>query len=208
MTVLWATRGPQFRTAYPGVEVDVCGATIVFYSPFVRDVCMWSGGREVSGSALRIALKQKRSVLLVPGGQREMGHSFADPNCLTLVTRHRGFIRMAFEHGTPLVPVLSLGETMLLENVHAPRMQKWTLRRIGFGFPMWPYGRWYSPLPNPHPVVVVFGHPIEVPEVKNPTVEQVEEVHKRYYGELQNMFHQHKHMIPGMENAKLVFTEE
>jgi len=86
-SILWATRGPQFRRAYPDLHVDVCGATIMFYAPLLRDICMWSGGREVSGTALRIALKQKRSILIVPGGQREMRHSVADPTSVPAAAR-------------------------------------------------------------------------------------------------------------------------
>lgn len=172
---------------------------------------------------------------------------------------------MAIEHGTPLVPVLSLGETMvtmearesrrseggkeerrkekerdfklispplfffpflfflilslpffssslffpqLLENVHAPRMQAYTLRTIGVGFPIWPYGRWYSPLPNPHPVVVIFGEPIPVPLKEDPSIELIEQIHQVYYGQLQKMFAEHRHMIPGFDNCTLRFTEE
>jgi len=205
---LWSTRGPSFRLAYPDLHVDVCGATIMFYAPLLRDVCMWTGGREVSGSALRIALKQRRSILIVPGGQREMRHSAANPHELVLVTRHRGFIRLALEHGTPLVPVLSLGETMLLENVRAPRMQAYTLRTMGVGFPIWPYGRWFSPLPNPHPVAVIFGHPMPLPKQEKPSPELVEQVHTAYYAQLRQMFEQHKHLVPGFEKCKLVFTED
>jgi len=204
----WATRGPEFRKAYPGLDVDVCAASVMFYAPIVRDVCMWAGGREVSGSAIRLALKKKRSILLVPGGQREMRHSTPDPHTLKMVTRHRGFIRIAIEHGTPLVPVLSLGETMLLQNVHAPRMQEYTLRTVGFMFPMWPFGRWYSPLPNPHPVAVVFGKPIEVPHSKEPTPEMVEKIHTEYYTQLRDMFETHKHLVPGFEQCRLIYTED
>lgn len=83
MTCMWSTRGPQFAAAYPDLAVDVCGATIMFYAPLLRDICMWSGSREVSGTSIRIALKQKRSIMIVPGGQREMRHSKADPKSVS-----------------------------------------------------------------------------------------------------------------------------
>lgn len=112
----WATRGEQFKTHYPGLTIDVCAASIMFSAPFLREICMWAGAREVTGSAIRLALNSGRSVMLVPGGQREMRHSSANKNHLTLVTRHRGFIRMAIQEGKPLVPVLSIGETMVKKN--------------------------------------------------------------------------------------------
>jgi len=208
LTCFWATRGPAFRQAFPGLDVDICGASVVFYAPFMRDICMWTGAREVSGTAIQTALRQKRSIMLVPGGQREMRHSEADPNILTLVTRHRGFVRMALQHGTPLVPVLSIGETMLLQNVRAPRLQAYSLRTVGVGFPIWPYGRWYSPLPNPHPVLVIFGHPLVVPKTDHPSQTLIEEVHEAYFKQLKAMFMTHRHRVPGFEECKLVFTED
>lgn len=96
----------------------------------------------------------------------------------------------------------------LLENVRAPRMQAYTLRTMGVGFPIWPYGRWYSPLPNPHPIVVIFGRPIEVPLNKSPSIELIEQVHEAYYTQLQQMFLAHRHMVPGFEACKLVYTED
>jgi hypothetical protein len=208
MTCFWATHGQQFRSAYPGLTVDVCAASIMFHAPILREIIMWAGGREVSGSALRYALKSKRSVMLIPGGQREMRHSKSSKQSITMVTRHRGFIRMAMEHGTPLVPVLSIGETMLLENIDAPRMQAYTLRTVGVGFPIWPYGRWYSPMPNAHPVLVVYGHPIPVEKLDKPSNAQLDEVHTRYYSQLKEMFEEHKHLVPGFEHTELVYTEE
>ena len=138
LTTFWGTRGPSFRAAFPKLEVDVCGASVMFNCPVLREILLWSGGREVSAASIRHCLHQRRSILLVPGGQREMLHSRADPRSLTYVTKHKGFVRMAIENGARLVPVLSLGETFCLENVYLPRVQSWFLRNTGVGFPVFP----------------------------------------------------------------------
>ena len=57
-------------------------------------------------------------------------------------------------------------------------------------------------------MTVVFGHPIEVPYSKDPSAELIESVHAVYYAQLQRMFLEHRHMVPGMDQCKLVFTEE
>jgi hypothetical protein len=57
-------------------------------------------------------------------------------------------------------------------------------------------------------VVVIFGQPLVVPFNKEPSAELIEEVHTAYYGQIQQMFTAHKHMIPGFEQCKLIFTEE
>lgn len=95
-----------------------------------------------------------------------------------------------------------------MENVHAPTMQAYTLRTVGVGFPIWPYGRWYSPLPNPHPLVVLYGQAIPVPFNPKPSIQLIEEIHTIYYQQIQNMFDTYKHLTPGFQACKLILTEE
>jgi hypothetical protein len=66
-TLLWATRGPQWHKLYPSLDVDVCGASVMFYCPLLREFCLWAGGREVSAHSIRYAISNNRSILLVPG---------------------------------------------------------------------------------------------------------------------------------------------
>ena len=192
LTTFWGTRGPSFRAAFPTLEVDVCGASVMFNCPVLREILLWSGGREVSAASIRHCLKQKRSILLVPGGQREMLHSRADPYSLTYVTKHKGFVRMAIENGVRLVPVLSLGETFCLENVYLPTVQSWFLKYTGVGFPIFPFGRWYSPIANQVPITLVFGQPMEVEQKDEPTEEEVDSMHKKYYDYVKQLFDEYK----------------
>ncbi len=113
----------------------------MFFAPLMREMLLWAGGRDVSRASIRHALDSNRSVLLIPGGQREMRMSTFGRDELHLVTAHQGFVRQALEHGADLVPILSLGETQVLFNIHAPHMQAMTTNYIGFGLPMFPYGR-------------------------------------------------------------------
>ena len=63
-------------------------------------------------------------MLLVPGGQAEMLQSRGHSTELKLVTRHAGFIKQAIEQGASLLPILSLGEVDMLDNVEMPNIQK------------------------------------------------------------------------------------
>ena len=206
LTTFWGTRGPSFRAAFPKLEVDVCGASVMFNCPVLREILLWSGGREVSAASIRHCLHQRRSILLVPGGQREMLHSRADRQSLTYVTKHKGFVRMAIENGVRLVPILSLGETFCLENVYLPNVQSWFLRNTGVGFPVFPYGRWYSPIANPCPITLVVGQPIEVEQNANPTEEEVDALHKLYYDYVKELFETYK-VEAGFPDQQLVFSD-
>ena len=206
LTTFWGTRGPSFRAAFPTLEVDVCGASVMFNCPVLREILLWSGGREVSAASIRHCLKQKRSILLVPGGQREMLHSRADPFNITYVTKHKGFVRMAIENGVRLVPVLSLGETFCLENIYLPALQSWFLARTGVGFPIFPFGRWYSPIANQAPITLVFGQPMEVVQKDEPSEEEVDELHKRYYDYVKQLFDDYK-VEAGFPQQTLSFSD-
>jgi 1-acyl-sn-glycerol-3-phosphate acyltransferase len=177
-TTFWSTRGALWKKHY-GFDVDVLGASIMFTFPILREFMMWSGGRDVSRKSFSHALSAKRSIILVPGGQREIAFSTPAKETMTLVTRHRGFIRLALKHNTTLVPVLSFGEDQILRNINWPSLQSRSRALYGFGYPMYPMGRWNSPMPSPQPVTVVVGDPIDVspyavlldPETGNPPEE-------------------------------------
>ena len=207
LTTFWGTRGPSFRAAFPTLEVDVCGASVMFNCPVLREILLWSGGREVSAASIRHCLKQKRSILLVPGGQREMLHSRADPTAITYVTKHKGFVRMAIENGVQLVPVLSLGETFCLENVYLPTLQSWFLKYTGVGFPIFPFGRWYSPIANQVPITLVFGRPMEVEQRDEPSEEEVDAMHKKYYDYVKELFDEYK-AEAGFPDQVLSFSDQ
>jgi hypothetical protein len=136
-SIAWAPLTSAFTTRFPGFEMDVFGATVLVSIPFLRDVGMWVGGREVSRTAITHALSHNRSACLVPGGQAEMRLSRSTANAghhrIELVRRHTGFIRLALIHGVDLVPIFSFGEHELHDNVYYPSMQKWTTKVLGFG---------------------------------------------------------------------------
>jgi len=73
---------------------------------------------------------------------------------------------MALTEGAELVPILSLGEIDIMDNIRMPAVQEWFLKRIGFAVPHFPYGLWFLPIPRPRRVTVVVGKPIAVPKVR------------------------------------------
>lgn len=77
-------------------------------------------------------------MLMVPGGQAELVHTWRHRRKKEWVayTRHRGFVRMAIEHGAALVPILAFGEMDSVQNLFdTPTMHAWTYKRVGFPLP-------------------------------------------------------------------------
>lgn len=54
---------------------------------------------------------------------------------------HKGFVRMALRHRARLVPILSMGEWELMDNVSWPKTQAFTRKLLGFPVPFAPYGK-------------------------------------------------------------------
>merc|ERR1719183_193979 len=131
--------------------------------PIWRDVVQWLGAREVSKEAIASVLQQGRSCIIIPGGQAEILLARSWGEEVYMLRGHKGFIRMALRHGARVVPVLSMGEWELLDNISMPRLQSLSRRIFGFPIPFWPVGVLYLPLPRrpPRGLTVIIGNPID-----------------------------------------------
>lgn len=197
-TLVWVPLTRQWHNLYPNIATDAFCAAALMNVPFVRDVAMWLGCRDVSRQAITHCLSNGRNAFLVPGGQAEMRESKSDHHELVLVYRHQGFVRLALQQQVSLVPVLSFGEQDIFDNVSYPRIQGWFVRKFGFGYPHFPYGRWKLPLPRAPKLKVVVGNPIPCPKmtVKDPYDPEiqpyVDEMHKKYFEEIERIFEKYK----------------
>ena len=84
-----------------------------------------------------------------------------------------GFVRMAIEHNSKLVPVVVLGEVSALQNpIDLPNLQRWTYKNLGFPVPYWVVGRWgVSPFPKRVGLKFIIGEPMSPrPHVPGTTV--------------------------------------
>ena len=85
-----------------------------------------------------------------------------------------GFVRMAIEHNSKLVPVVVLGEVSALQNpIDLPNLQRWTYKNLGFPVPYWVVGRWgVSPFPKKSGLKFIIGEPLSPrPHVPGTTVQ-------------------------------------
>jgi diacylglycerol O-acyltransferase 2, plant len=83
----------------------------------------------------------------------------------------QGFIKLAMELGTPLVPGFSFGNTACMRVVADPvgicaRVSRWA--RVSL---LLIFGRFGLPFPCKVPVVTVIGKPIQVQQTANPSDE-------------------------------------
>ncbi|ESN92323.1 hypothetical protein HELRODRAFT_115941 [Helobdella robusta] len=175
-----------------------------FFCPFSRDYLTSFGLCAASKESIHHLLTKcgtNNALVLVVGGNREALE--ANPGNFNLVlSRRKGFVKLALQHGTPLVPVYSFGETDLYSQImpqpgsklHA--FQQIMLTHLTFAPPFFYglglFGFKYGILPYRKPVNVVVGSPLKVPTILDPSDDEINEWHKKYVDRLVDHFEKHK----------------
>lgn len=206
VTAAWCTLSAAWRDdpVLKNVQLALASSTINHLVPHMRDMVQWTGGIEVSRASINRALDSHISVCIVPGGQSESIESSSSSRDITLVARHKGFIKVAVRKGVPLLPIFCFGETKLLDNVNMKSLQRRSKKILGFPFPFVPYGLWnFLPIPRSEPVYVVVGTPIVVKQCSDPTDDMIDAVHAQYFGEIRRLFLRHR-KAAGYHDSKLV----
>ncbi len=138
------------------------------------------------------------AAVLVVGGASEALNVGDKKRVKLYLIRRKGFIKLALEHGTDLVPVFGFGESNAYEQLPNPegsltrRVQNWLEKNLTFTLPLF-YGRGvfqysYGIVPHRRPITVVVGSPINVPKNANPSNEDVAALHAKYIAALQALY--------------------
>lgn len=190
-----------FRKLFPGLRPVPLSASVIFVCPLLRDIACWVGTRAVSRLTFKKALRERRSVIVVPGGQAELLEAYRireRKREFVLVTKHKGFVRLAIKEQAHLVPFLVLGELDSMWNIiENPTLARASYKVFGFPVPFLVVGKWHVlPLPNKSTGLrCIIGEPIKPPPLLNgsePSQEQVEQLHGTFYHEMERLFHKHK----------------
>ncbi|KAK3751297.1 hypothetical protein QZH41_012198 [Actinostola sp. cb2023] len=198
--VCFGTESAGFTELFPGIKPRV---SMHFFNCFFgfREIAMAAGTISVSRESLEYVLTQQgtgHSVVIVIGGTTEVLNTA--PSLYHLViNKRKGFVRLALETGSSLVPVFSFGQNDLFSQPKAilsPRIERW--------LPKWPMIILkYSLLayhdhstmgitPRRVPIDVVVGPPINVTRVPHPTDEQIDDLQTTYIAKMTELFEGHK----------------
>jgi hypothetical protein len=117
----------------------LCTAPPFFDIPALRQISMGFGLVRSDYDSMKGSLKQGTSLVVIPGGVREVTHSAA--KTIKLVKGRKGFIRLALDAGVPIIPIFSFGENEWFERP-ADESSAWyhkVLKAMGGGmqFPSW-----------------------------------------------------------------------
>ncbi|NXN88359.1 MOGT2 acyltransferase, partial [Bombycilla garrulus] len=214
----FCTEASGFSTLFPGITPHLMMLSLWFRIPFFRDYAM-SGGLVSSDKESASYVLQKPEggnllAIIVGGAQEALD---ARPGSFTLLLKNRkGFVRLAIQHGTPLVPAFSFGENDLFDQVNNPR-GSW-LRRIqhrlqqimGISLPLFHARGIFQYnlglIPYRRPICTVVGKPIPVQRKDRPSEEEVDQVHQKYLNELSKLFEEHKAKYNVPEDSHLEFV--
>ena len=188
----------------PGLDFRVLAASPLFWLPGCRDICLWMGAVDASKRNARRVLADGTTVFVYPGGSKEIFSTDPNSAATELVLKHRkGFVKLALERGTSLVPVFVFGEKWMYSRLNiARRARDWCLRtlRIPLLF-FWGRGGLtqlpHRPLLNPRATFgLVVGEPIDVPAPEGNdgaiTQEAIDALHAKYVAAVRALFEEHK----------------
>lgn len=168
----------------------------IFRVPLARHLWTWLGLSPADKRTMKGFLDKGRSAVLCPGGVAEALVMEHDVETLYLRKRF-GFVKMALETGSSLVPVFFFGQRACYNwyRPGPPLVPKGLLdamsRTIGFA-PMLFWGRWCGPIPLPAKITVAIGRPIPVEKTPEPTKEQVAALLETFVRETDSLFQRHK----------------
>lgn len=179
---------------------------INFLVPIWRDLIMSYGVVHSSYKSCKYTLEHNTSIGIVVGGAAES--LYTGTNDTTLILKRHGFIRLALETNSDIIPIFSFGENQLYKQTFLQKsiinhIQKYMIRIFGFTIPF-VYG---SPtslflLPYRQPITTIVGKPIYVTKITNPTQQDIENLHTIYCKKLKELFYKYQN-IAG-DNSTLI----
>jgi len=201
-----AIYGDVFESLFPGIETRTLGASPMFWIPGSREICLWMGAVDAAKSVALKVLK-KHSLMIYPGGSAEI--FLTDPSSKqTVLVGRKGFVKLALQSGVDIVPTFVFGEKWLYHRAHLPRLvQNFFMKTLRMPLILF-WGQWFTWMPLRRPLSVVFGKPIPVKQIDEPTDEQINEVYERYIEAIRDLFSRYKSSYGYGEDETLVIREE
>ncbi|XP_049644121.1 2-acylglycerol O-acyltransferase 3-like [Suncus etruscus] len=208
-TCNFLTGSTGFFELFPRLHLNLTTLVLFFCLPLLQDYLMALGLCLVSQQSLDFLLLSRPSgqaMVIMVGGAQEMLDTI--PGVYRLILHNRkGFMRLTLRHGASLVPVHSFGENSIFR-AKSFEVGSWqyaaqvTFKKIAVFPPNIFWGRslcsnLFSPnswglLPLSKPITTVVGRPIPVPQLLQPSEDQVNHYHQLYMRELQQLFEEHK----------------
>lgn len=206
-----AIYGGVWELLFPGIETRVLGASPMFLCPGSREICLWMSAVD---AAKRVAVacieKFGLHLMVYPGGSDEIFETDPNSSATTLIVR-KGFIKLAIQTGSEIVPAFIFGEKWLYYRKSVSKsVQKFFMKNFRMPLILF-WGRYFTWLPyhdkNKAFLTVVFGSPIPVTQMAEPSDEYIEELWIQYIDQVKNIYETYKERFGYPEDEHLVLKE-
>lgn len=175
-------------------KVRTLGASVLLMIPLVREIFLWTSGIDASRGVAEKALDKGYSLIVLPGGEAEQIRTIYEKERVYLKNR-KGFLKLAMRKSVPVVPVYVFGASDYYETSSAwLGLRLWLVKNLGVCIPF-AFGMWGSILcPRPVKTTIAIGDPLSfsVKDTKNPSKEELDEVHRLFCTSLVDLFDKHK----------------
>ncbi|KAF4322681.1 hypothetical protein BBO99_00003829 [Phytophthora kernoviae] len=164
----------------------------LFWFPILREVLNWMDFSSVAKSTFQRIMSKGQNISLIPGGFEE-ATLYRRGKHRVYIKKRFGFIKMALQYGYKVHPVYTFGEEYAY---HAfPWALQFRLKLNEFKLPgVVFFGQMkccYLPQSDVD-LITVFGMPLVLPHIENPTRDDVQKYHALYVQALQNLFDKYK----------------
>ena len=159
--------GSPFDKRFPGICGNISGlaATVVFKLPGVREFFLSLPYIDASRPIAEKALMAERNLFVCTGSGEESLLTTQGEDILVL-SRRKGFIRLAMAYGCDVVPVFGIGNNDLFVTYpYLGGLRMWLQKRLHVSIPLF-RGRFFTPLPFRTKIKVVIGEPLVMPQPK------------------------------------------
>eukprot|EP00455_Lapot_gusevi_P053169 TRINITY_DN823_c0_g1_i4.p1 TRINITY_DN823_c0_g1~~TRINITY_DN823_c0_g1_i4.p1 ORF type:complete len:337 (-),score=96.58 TRINITY_DN823_c0_g1_i4:58-1008(-) len=196
--VMMITNAVGFHDISPGTNRRDLAASITFRIPIFRELLLWLGCVDASRATAVQVLKSGKSMVTLVGGMDEQLLARPGDN-MVYVKDRMGFVKLALQYGTPIVPCYAFGENDLYRPSNFLfSFRKMLLKKFRMALPLC-YGvtPLFPLLPLSRPLTLVVGAPIPVAQLNpNDDLEafnqEATRLHQRYIEELKELFNKHK----------------
>uniref|UniRef100_A0A7S1TPI4 Acyltransferase n=2 Tax=Phaeomonas parva TaxID=124430 RepID=A0A7S1TPI4_9STRA len=124
------------------------------------------------------------------------------------IGKRTGAFRLALEHGSIMLAGFCCGAQEVMSAWYdGYGVLKGVSRTLRMSL-LWPYGRWFLPIPRRVALILVYAPPVECEQADAPTEEQVFDLRDRFLDAVQESFDVGKQIYPGWEKRRLIIKTD
>ena len=194
-----------FPNLYKRQAIRTLAASVLFRIPLVSHLAIWTGCIDANRKTAEQALRNKRSLIILPGGEAEQ--LITEHGCEKVyLLKRKGFIKLAMRRKILIVPGYVFGSSDLFHtSSRLYKVRHYLMKNFGVCLPL-SWGLYGSLCPLPIDTTIVFGKPLNLfdcMEGSEPTDEELEKAHQEFCKALLKLFNDNKSKL-GYDDRSLV----